>query len=99
MEKVTILSKKENPLFNRKEVNVSVHIDITPKMHEAEEFVAKEFSVAPENVKIKKIKGQFGSRTFVISANVYSSKEEKEKTEKASKKEKAAAPKEEEEKK
>lgn len=91
MEKNIILSKKENPLFSRKEIYISVQRDITPRMNEAEEFVAKEFSVAPENVKIRKIKGQFGSKTFVISANIYSSKEEKEKTEAKSRKEKKEA--------
>ncbi len=98
MEKVIILNKKENPLFNRKEIDISVKNNITPKIYEAEEFISKEFSVAPENVKIKKIKGQFGSRTFVINANIYSSKEEKEKIEPKSKKEKIVTKKEEEKK-
>ncbi len=87
MEKITILNDKENPIFKRKEVEVKVELNISPKMQEAEELIAKKFSAAVENVKIKKIKGKFGSNNFIITANVYSSKEEKEKTEPKSKKE------------
>lgn len=88
MNKIHILQEKENPLFNRKEIEIILETGITPKITEAESFVAKEFSSVPENIKIKKIKGNFGSRKFVISANVYSSKEEKDKVEPKSKKEK-----------
>jgi len=87
----TVLNKKENPLLKRKEVELKVDSDIPLKTSEAEEIISKEFSSTPESVKIKRISGQFGSRCFVIKANVYDSKEEKEKTERKSKKEKANA--------
>jgi ribosomal protein S24E len=80
-EKLIILNKKENPLFNRREIEVSIITEISPKIKEAEEFIAKEFSIIPENVKIKKIKGRFGSKNFIITANIYTSKEEKDKIE------------------
>lgn len=89
--KTTILNQRENPLLKRKEVELRVNSDIPLKTSEAEEIVAKEFSSSPENVKIKKISGQFGSRSFVIRANIYNSKEDKEKTEQKSKKEKETA--------
>jgi len=88
MEKIVIINEKKNPVFDRKEIEVSVHMDISPKIKEAEELIGKEFSANPENVKIKKVKGRFGSRSFVITANIYSSKEEKDKIETKTKKEK-----------
>jgi len=80
-EKLTIIHEKKNPIFDRKEIEVSAIMNITPKIKEAEEFIGKEFSANPENVKIKKIKGRFGSNSFVITANIYNSKEEKDKIE------------------
>ena len=75
-----ILTEKENPFFNRKEIEASIEADITPKKSEAEELISKKFSTNPENVKIKGIKGKFGSKDFIITANVYSSKEDRDKT-------------------
>lgn len=86
-----ILNQRENPLFNRKEVEVNIEASVAPKISEAEEIIAKEFSSSPENVKIKKIRGNFGSNEFVITAKVYTSKEEKEKIEPKSKKKGEAA--------
>ncbi|OGJ13197.1 hypothetical protein A3K82_01315 [Candidatus Pacearchaeota archaeon RBG_19FT_COMBO_34_9] len=88
MNKLTILNQKENPLFSRKEIEINIETNVTPKKGEAEEFISKEFAVNPENVKVKKIKGKFGSNNFIITANIYSSKEDKDKTEPKSKKEK-----------
>jgi ribosomal protein S24E len=81
MEKFTILKERKNPAFDRREIEVNAILDVSPKMKEAEELIGKEFSANPENVKIKKIKGRFGSSSFVITANIYSSKEEKDKIE------------------
>ena len=80
-ENLTILKEKKNPVFDRKEIEVNVKRDVSPKIKEAEELIGKEFSANPENVKIKKIKGRFGSNSFIITANIYSSKEEKDKVE------------------
>ena len=85
------LKERENPLFNRKEIEISIEANVAPKMQEAEEFIAKEFSSHVDQVKIKKIKGRFGSNNFIITANIYDSKEDKEKIEPKSKKEKKAA--------
>ncbi len=88
---LTILKQKENPLFNRKEIEANFEANVPPKINEAEEILSKEFSTNPESVKIKKIAGSFGSTNFMISANIYSSKEDKEKIEEKSKKEKKEA--------
>ncbi len=88
MKNLKILKQRENPLFNRKEIEVSIEANVAPKMQETEEFIAKEFSTNHENVKVKKIKGRFGSTNFTITANIYHSKEDKDKIEPKSKKEK-----------
>jgi len=81
MKNLKILKERENPLFNRKEIEISIEANVAPRRSEAEEFIAKEFSTANENVKIKKIKGRFGSNSFIITANIYNSKEDKDKVE------------------
>jgi len=89
MSNLKIVRQIENPLFKRQEVEVNFESNVPPKMQEAEELLAKEFSTNAENVKIKKISGSFGSRVFKITANIYSLKEDKDKTE-IKKKEKKA---------
>jgi len=85
MKDLKIIKQRENPLFNRKEMKISIETNIAPKMKEAEEFVAKEFSSHVDNIKIRKIKGRFGSNTFIITVNIYNSKEDKDKMEKSKK--------------
>lgn len=85
---LTILKQKENLLFKRKEIEANLESNVPPKMQEAAEILSKEFSSSPENVKVKKIAGKFGSKNFIITANVYHSKEDKEKTEIKTQKEK-----------
>lgn len=91
MEEIKILEKKENPLFNRKEIEIVVESNSALKVNEAEALVAEKFSSHADNIKIKKIAGKFGSSKFVITANVYHTKEDKEKTEHKKKEKKAPA--------
>jgi ribosomal protein S24E len=91
MKELKIIKQRENSLFNRKEIEVSVESDVAPKIQEAEVFIAKEFSSHHEHIKIMKIKGRFGSKSFIITASIYHTKEDKEKIEPKSKKEKKAA--------
>ncbi len=76
-----ILEEKENSLLNRKEIFGTIDAELTPKTLEILELVGKHFSSNTENIAIKKIKGNFGSKTFHINANIYDSKENKEKIE------------------
>ncbi len=55
MKNMKIISQKENPLFSRKEIEISIETGIAPKTSDTETFIAKEFSTNNENVKIKKI--------------------------------------------
>jgi len=88
MENFKIIEQKENLLFKRKEVKISVEAEITPSYIDTEKLISEKFSVSAENIKIKKILGNFGSQTFTIIANIYSSKEDKKNIEPKSKKDK-----------
>ena len=88
---IKIIDEKKNPLFNRKEIVLEVKSEITPSHSEAEKIISEKFKTSSEAFKIKKIYGRFGSKSFRINANIYSSKEEKENTEAKSKEEKEAA--------
>jgi ribosomal protein S24E len=87
MENFKILKEKENPLFNRKEIQASVEAEITPTNVDVKKLISEKFSAQIENIKIKNILGRFGSKTFTITANIYSSKEDKDNIEPKSKKE------------
>lgn len=85
MENFKIIDEKENPLFNRKEVRASIEADITPSNADIVKLISEKFSTQPENIKIKKIEGSFGLNNFIIIANIYNSKEDKESIERKSK--------------
>lgn len=90
MKNMKILAQRENPLFNRKEIEIIIETNVAPKISETEDFIAKEFSTSNENVKVKKVKGRFGSTNFTITANIYHSKEDKDKIEPKDKKKQKA---------
>ncbi len=81
MKEFKLIAKKENPLFNRKEIIFEISSDITPSRAEIGKFVLEKFSARPETVKIKKISGKFGSKTFNVDVLIYGSEEDKNKTE------------------
>ncbi len=86
-----ILHEKINLLFNRKEVKATIESEKTPSHVEILELLSKKFNSSPENIKIKKIGGNFGVKNFSIEANIYNSKEEKDIVELKKKKEVAPA--------
>lgn len=81
IEDFKILKEIQNPLFNRKEIQISIKTQITPKKEDAEKLICEKFSTQLENIKIKKIIGKFGSKVFTITAKIYKSKQDKENTE------------------
>jgi ribosomal protein S24E len=86
-----IIEEKQNPLFKRKEIKIIVESLISPSVKDAEKIISEKFSGSEESVKIKKVGGKFGRNTFLISANIYSSKEDKDKTEQKPKEKKVKA--------
>lgn len=85
-----IIQEKENPLFKRKEILAELNSEITPKIIEVEKKLSERFSKPVENIKTKRIKGKFGSKTFRIEANIYESMEDKNQTEIKTKKQREA---------
>lgn len=81
MENFKVTEKKENPLFNRKEIFFEGQADITPSRLEISKFISKKFSTLIENIKIKGIHGKFGSKTFSGSVFIYNSEEDKNRVE------------------
>lgn len=81
MSEIKVIKEKDNPVFRRKEIEISIVSEATPKTKEAEEIVAEQFSSKKENVKIKKITGHYGVKKFEIYANIYETPELKEKIE------------------
>jgi len=84
-----IIEDRQNELLNRKEVKLIVEAGKNPNFPEALKLVADKFKVQEDLISVKEIKGKFGRDTFLISARIYKSKEDKDKLEK--KKEKKAA--------
>jgi len=87
MENFKVIEEKENPLFNRKEIQFDVEAKITPNRTEIGKLISEKFSTQIENIKIKKIHGKFGSNNFNITTFIYKSEEDKNKLEIKKKKE------------
>jgi len=87
MMELKILEEKNNDLFDRREIKSVVEAEITPSRKEILDVLAEKYKVPRENIKIKGIRGKFGSKTFAVEANIYSSKETREKVELKKKKE------------
>ena len=83
-----IIQQKENPLFDRKEVKVSIKSSSNPSFTEAEKVISDLFKSSPENIKILGIDGKFGRDHFIISSNIYQTKEDKDKIERKPKEKK-----------
>lgn len=81
-----IIEDKQNMLLKRREIKAIVEAEKNPTMQEAAKTVAEHFKTAEENTAIKQVKGKFGRHTFLIVANIYKSKEDKEKIEPKTKK-------------
>ncbi len=75
------IKKHENPIFNRKEIEVTVETSGSLKTSEVENLLSEKYSVPAENITIRSIKGSFGSNKFLITANIYQTKQDREKTE------------------
>lgn len=78
---IKILEEKDNPLFNRKEIKIIVTSESSPTRVDTEKLLSEKFSSQIESIAIKSIKGKFGRNTFLITASIYKSPEDKVKTE------------------
>lgn len=71
-----VILEKENPLFSRKEVQLEVEQQVTPSTEEAKEVLVKQFGADKDLIRIRTISSRFGTNVFVISADLYKSKED-----------------------
>jgi len=81
-----IIQDRQNDLLKRREVKVVVESSNNPSIDEAKKIVVDEFKVGEGGISIKKVAGKFGRKTFLIVANIYKSKEDKDKAEPKTKK-------------
>tara|TARA_Y100000031_G_scaffold123554_1_gene138925 strand:+ start:109 stop:504 length:396 start_codon:yes stop_codon:yes gene_type:complete len=81
MENFKVIEQKENPLFNRKEIQFNVQANITPSRIEIGKLISEKFSTQIKNIKIKEIHGRFGSKTFKVNTFIYKSEQDKDKLE------------------
>ncbi len=80
---LTVKSEKDNPLFDRKEVNVQIgHISATPSRKEVLEALAAKFG-HKESIVIDKITHHFGRKSVEVKAKVYAKAETMKTTEPA----------------
>jgi ribosomal protein S24E len=76
-----IINEKKNDLFGRREIVISIEANSTPNYSDVGKLISEEFSSPSENIVIKKIKNNFGSKDFFVSFFVYDSEERKNKIE------------------
>lgn len=74
-----IIEKKQNPFFAREEVKIIGEFAKNPSFDEATELVAKEVKGDKEKIIVRGIKGKFGRNTFLIKAEIYANKEDRDK--------------------
>jgi len=80
-----ILEDKNNSLLSRREIKIIVEASKNPSFPEVIKMIAEHFKAQEELIEAKGIKGKFGRNTFLISAFIYKTKEEKDKLEKKKK--------------
>lgn len=78
MHSLKIIQEKTNPLFKRKEIYFEFDSNNVPSRLDAVKIISEKLSTKAENVKIKSIKGKFGSKKFHGSALIYESESEKD---------------------
>jgi len=84
------IEDKPNSLFNRREIKIIVKAEKNPSFQEVRKLIAEQCKANEEVIEVYGIKGKFGRDTFLISASIYKTKEDKEKFEKKQEKKKVA---------
>lgn len=84
-----ILEDKNNELLNRREIKVILTSEKNPNFADSIKMITEHFKAQEDLVVVKEIKGKFGRDTFLISALIYKTKEDKEKVEQKKKEKKA----------
>jgi ribosomal protein S24E len=80
--KIEIISRKENPLLARREVDFEVQDPSTPNRMDARNQIATLLKVTPERVYILKLKTRNGTQRTVGRAHIYDTVERAQRVEK-----------------
>ena len=90
-----IKSDIRNELFKRNEIEAELESEKNPGFVEVKKMISEQIKKPEEQIDVYNIKGNFGSKLFKISANIYDSVEDlnkaEQKTQKQRKKEKEEA--------
>jgi ribosomal protein S24E len=76
-----ILEDKQNIFLNRREVKIVVEAEKTPTYEDAINILSEQFRADKNLIVVKHVKGRFGRDTFLITAFIYKSEEDKERYE------------------
>ncbi|RMD66116.1 hypothetical protein D6817_04770 [Candidatus Pacearchaeota archaeon] len=81
-----ILSDLRNELLKRREIVVSFVSESNPGFANSLKKIVGEFNVPEENVVVRSVRNNFGTREFVVEAFIYDSPQDKERIEPKKKK-------------
>ena len=76
-----ILEDNKNSLLNRREIKMIVEHSGNPGFANALKMVAEQFKSKEDVIVMNNVKGKFGRDTFLVSAFIYNSKEDRDKIE------------------
>lgn len=76
-----ITSEIRNDLFKRNEIMAELEAEKNPGFDEVRKMISEQTKKSEDSIDVYGIKGSFGSNSFVIKANVYDSKEDKDNAE------------------
>jgi len=82
MMKTELISRRENPLLARKEIEFRVQNPSTPSRGDARNQIAALLKVDPERIYILKLQTRSGTQTTVGRAHVYDTVERAQRVEK-----------------
>lgn len=76
-----ILEDNKNSLLKRREIKFVMESVSNPGFENSKNVLAEKVKTEKENIAIKFIKNNYGTRDFVIEAFIYDSKQDREKIE------------------
>ncbi len=79
-----------NELFKRNEIEAVLNSNSNPSFDEVRKLLSERFKKPEENIDVRNILNNFGSHNFMIFANIYDTKENKQACEQKTRKQKIA---------
>ncbi|MBI2452107.1 hypothetical protein HYV50_03450 [Candidatus Pacearchaeota archaeon] len=83
-----VLKEIKNNLLRRKEITFVIESNSNPGFKNSKKSIVEKLKAPEENVVVKSVKNNFGTREFLIESFIYDSKVDKERIEPKFKKEK-----------